>query len=465
MRYRDNFSLEDFLQEREDRVERQKELLEKFGNSLLVVRSNYPGSNKNQYPSMEIVAVVAKEVEKILHENIIYSDMRETLEGRIYTLVADMELIELKKKMVHLEENHLLGRFLDIDVYGKEGLSISRRDIGYPSRKCYLCNEAAVICTREMAHSQEDIKRHILKGYEKYLEFERERQRIGEKLGDLVLKACIMEVSCHPSFGLVSPVSSGSHRDMDYFTFLESSLAIKEGLKQMALLGYSSMESEDIFKLSRKIGIEAERVMFRATEGVNTHKGMIFLLGVVIQVMGKVFYEFRNEKEKIFEEEFYNLIQYRIRDISKDILKDFEKIPEKEKLGKKLTNGELLYLKHGFLGIRGEVKEGLAVVFEDGIMTLKNSLESGDEKNLALVKTLLKLMSKVEDSTIVNRKGIEVLKKVQKESEELFYNFSLEKACQLEKSYIDRGISPGGSADLLAVTILLHEGYKVFKNI
>ncbi|MGL4403927.1 MAG: triphosphoribosyl-dephospho-CoA synthase, partial [Fusobacteriaceae bacterium] len=211
--------------------------------------------------------------------------------------------------------------------------------------------------------------------------------------------------------------------------------------------------------------IEAERVMFRATEGVNTHKGMIFLLGVVIQVMGKVFYEFRNEKEKISEEEFYNLIRDGIRHISKDILKDFEKIPEKEKLGKKLTNGELLYLKHGFLGIRGEVKEGLGVVFEDGIMTLKNSLERGDEKNLALVKTLLKLMSKVEDSTIVNRKGIEVLKKVQKESEELFYNFSLEKACQLEKSYIDRGISPGGSADLLAVTILLHEGYKVFKNI
>ncbi|MGL5541968.1 MAG: triphosphoribosyl-dephospho-CoA synthase, partial [Fusobacteriaceae bacterium] len=63
------------------------------------------------------------------------------------------------------------------------------------------------------------------------------------------------------------------------------------------------------------------------------------------------------------------------------------------------------------------------------------------------------------------RKGIEVLKIVQRESEELIDNFTLEKACQLEKTYIDRGISPGGSADLLAVTILLHEGYKVFKSV
>ncbi|MGL5542779.1 MAG: triphosphoribosyl-dephospho-CoA synthase, partial [Fusobacteriaceae bacterium] len=420
---------------------------------------------KSQYPSLEIVEAVSQEVEKILHEKILHQDMQETLEGKIYTLVVDMELYEVKRKRVYLEENHPLGRFLDIDVYGKEGHSISRRDIGYPPRKCYLCNETAVICTREMAHSQEDIKRHILKGYEKYLELQKERERIGDKLGDLVLKACIMEVSCHPSFGLVSPLSRGSHRDMDYFTFLESSLAIKGGLKKMALLGYSSMENEDIFRMSRKIGIEAERAMFRATEGVNTHKGMIFLLGVVIQVIGKIFYNFRNEKEKISEDEFYALIQDGIREISKDILKDFEKIPEKENRGEKLTNGELLYLKHGFLGIRGEVREGLTVVFGEGIPVLKNSLERGDEKNLALVKTLLKLMSRVEDSTIVNRKGIEVLKIVQRESEELFDNFTLEKAYQLEKTYIDRGISPGGSADLLAVTILLHEGYKVFKSV
>ncbi|MGL5543071.1 MAG: citrate lyase holo-[acyl-carrier protein] synthase, partial [Fusobacteriaceae bacterium] len=96
MRYIENFSLEDFLQEREDRVERQRELMEKFGATLLVVRSNYPGKNKSQYPSLEIVEAVSQEVEKILHEKILHQDMQETLEGKIYTLVVDMELYEVK---------------------------------------------------------------------------------------------------------------------------------------------------------------------------------------------------------------------------------------------------------------------------------------------------------------------------------------------------------------------------------
>lgn len=465
MRYREKFSLEEFLQEREDRVERQLEILKKYGNSLLVVRSNYPGMDKNQYPANEIVEIIAQEIEKILYKKILYRDKRETLEGKIFTVSVDMELVELKKKMIYLEENHILGRFVDIDVYGEMGRSISRRDIGYNPRKCYLCETAAVICTRDMTHDHREIKRYILKGYEGYLEFEKRQLEIGEKLGDIALKSCIMEVSCHPSFGLVSPVSRGSHEDMDYFTFLESSLAIKDGLKKMATLGYSSMEREDIFSLSRNIGIMAEKKMFSATEGVNTHKGMIFLLGVVLQVVGKAFYLLRSEREKISEERFYNLIQEGIIEVSKNILADFENIPDKNRRGEKLTNGELLYLKHGFLGIRGQVKEGLSVVFQKGIPTLKDSIERGEGLNLALVKTLLKLMSLVEDSTIVNRKGIETLRKVQKDAHELSENFNLERAWNLEKEYIEKRISPGGSADLLAVTLVIYESYKLFKEL
>ncbi|MGL5963287.1 MAG: citrate lyase holo-[acyl-carrier protein] synthase [Fusobacteriaceae bacterium] len=462
MSYNKNFSLEDFLQERENRVERQMQLLERFNSPLLVVRCNFPGKDKKQYPSMEIVSEITKVIDQILQKKIIYKDMHETLEGKISTFVIDIELFELKRKMIYLEENHLLGRFVDIDVYGESGHSISRRDLGYTPRKCYLCDELSVICTREMAHSHEEIKRHILKSYEKYLDFKMERDKIGEKFGDLVLKACLMEVSCYPSFGLVSPISRGSHQDMDYFTFLDSSFAIKDGLKEMGKLGYSSMEPIDIFAISRKIGIRSEREMFLATKGVNTHKGMIFLLGVVIQVMGKVFYECRALQDKISELDFYSLIGEGVRNISKDILDDFENIPQKVRDGKKLTNGEKLYLKHGFLGIRGEVKEGLTVVFEEALPVLKNSLLKGEEVNISLVKTLLKLMSRVEDSTIVNRKGIDVLKAVQKEADELFNKFTLEEACLMEGRYIADRISPGGSADLLALTILLHEGYKVY---
>lgn len=87
------------------------------------------------------------------------------------------------------------------------------------------------------------------------------------------------------------------------------------------------------------------------------------------------------------------------------MLKDFDEIPKKIKLKHKLTNGEKLYLNYGFLGIRGEVKDGMAIVFNGSLPYLEEHLLSGGELNSSLVKTLLYLMTKVEDTTIVNRMG------------------------------------------------------------
>lgn len=439
----DEFNLENFLLDRELRVEKQLKLLEEYKKPLLIIRANYPGRNKSQYPSKEIVQIITEESKKILDEKIIFNEMQISLEGLISFFICDLSLLELKKIAIEIEEKHNLGRFVDIDVYDIDGSSISRTSLNYKKRKCYICDEDAVICTRSMKHKEEELKNHIYKSYETYLLEETKRVNISEKLGDLALKACIYEVSCNPSFGLVSPLTKGAHNDMDYFNFLDSSFAIKKWLSKMAYVGYSNLDLKNIFKQIRKLGIEAEKDMFIATKGINTHKGMIFLLGITIASVAKNLYE-----EKDFEN-----IELLIKDMCKDILCDFDSLTHKTKL----TNGEKLYLEHGFLGVRGVAKLGLNLVFKNSLPILEEELEKGKELNSAMVKTLLYLMSIVEDSTIVSRKGINYLYKVQREARELLDSgHSLEKCLVLEEKYSKDRVSPGGSADLLAITLFLY---------
>ena len=264
------------------------------------------------------------------------------------------------------------------------------------------------------------------------------------EVSQIALKSMISEVSTFPSFGLVSPISSGSHKDMDYYTFLDSALAITPYLKEMFKIGYSYHNPEYIFDAIRNTGKTCEEKMFEATNNINTHKGMIFLMGITIAAMGKVLYE-----DMKFSE-----IQSIIKLMVKDILDDFKELNKKECL----THGEKLYLEYGFTGIRGQIKDGLAVLFDNIIE--KYSYSELKENDL-YTQILIELMSRVEDSTIVYRHDINTLRKVQLDAKELLnlggvFTDAGKKRCEeLEEIYIEKNISPGGCADLLAISILL----------
>lgn len=108
--------------------------------------------------------------------------------------------------------------------------------------------------------------------------------------------ALMAEVGATPKPGLVDRHDSGAHTDMDYDTFAASTTAIVPYLARMFEAGYT-WESKDfnaLFESIRPIGIEAEKAMFAATDGVNTHKGMIFSMGTIAAAAG-LFYK-RHEK-------------------------------------------------------------------------------------------------------------------------------------------------------------------------
>ena len=120
---------------------------------------------------------------------------------------------------------------------------------------------------------------------------------ISMAISSFAVQAMIYEVSCFPSPGLVSPVSSGAHRDMNFFTFVDSTAALSRYLPLFVQEGLSDKSYKEIFNNVREIGIEAEKDMFVKTGGINTHKGMLFLMGVACAAIGKAIYEkmgFRN---------------------------------------------------------------------------------------------------------------------------------------------------------------------------
>jgi holo-ACP synthase/triphosphoribosyl-dephospho-CoA synthase len=446
------FNLEKFLNDREERVFLQQNLQERYKKPLLAVRTNYPGENKLEPIAQEISDIMAEEVEKYFEGKIIHKETLVSLEGKIHIYLIDESVLEIKRATVYIEEGHPLGRCIDLDVYYENGDGISRSVLGYGKRKCLICDEVAFVCARSMKHSHSELKEEIFKKYREFQKYLLERREVSRKLALSSLKAMILEVSSHPAFGLVSPLSSGAHRDMDYFTFVDSSFAIERYFEEMAALGCSYLEVEEIFRRIRYIGMKAEEAMFKATAEINTHKGMVFLMGIVVAAVGKAIYLKQDLKE----------VEQIIAQMCRDILKDFDLIKEKIELGKKLTHGEKLYLTYGITGVRGVVREGLKIVFEKSLPVLEKGIEEGQHINSVMTQVLLTLMAELEDSTILHRHNFEVLKEVQARAKMILekggaYTSLGKNLCvETEIEFIERNISPGGSADLLAVTLFLH---------
>jgi holo-ACP synthase len=172
------YNAEDILNAREQRVEFQDKLIKKYNNTLIMIRVNYPGVNKNNYVTEGIINIINKKVLNTFTDAVCYKVLRETAEGPIATIVVDMIPEEVKRNTMIIEDNHALGRFVDIDVYNLNGKSLSRSGFGHSMRKCYLCDSPAQDCVRAMKHKQKDIIEYIGNKYKEYEFLENEYDKI-----------------------------------------------------------------------------------------------------------------------------------------------------------------------------------------------------------------------------------------------------------------------------------------------
>jgi triphosphoribosyl-dephospho-CoA synthase len=281
----------------------------------------------------------------------------------------------------------------------------------------------------------------------------RNREEYLHYAASLAQRSILYEVSTTPKPGLVDRENSGAHKDMDFFTFMASSSALYRGLYECAECGFEFSESDNINLIDklRIPGIQCEKEMFKATDGVNTHKGVIFSLGILCAAAGKLYRECGAEN--------YNAetICEKVKEIAIDLTaRDFKGIQEK----KLLTHGEMLYKRYGFKGIRGEVESGFATVRESAVPILRYWYSNKTlSMNDIFLQVLINLMAESEDTNVIIRGGVESLIYTKTVSKEFLQSggmkqpYAKEKLEQMNRNFVEKNISPGGAADLLAVSI------------
>ncbi|WP_291576178.1 triphosphoribosyl-dephospho-CoA synthase CitG [Clostridium sp. UBA4548] len=281
------------------------------------------------------------------------------------------------------------------------------------------------------------------------------KESIAHYIAMLAQRAILYEVSTTPKPGLVDCNNSGSHKDMNFFTFMASSSALYKGMYECTLEGmyFKEKDKTKLLDSIRGPGIQCEEAMFKATNGVNTHKGIIFSLGIICAVAGYLYG--KSSKLEFQIAEICNEVKAVCRGLSN---KDFQHISKKNNL----THGERLYKEYGFKGIRGEVESGFSTIEHTSMAVLaKWSTDKDLNINDLFLQMLISIMTRSEDTNIVTRGGLESLKYVMDSSNSflqsggMYQENAKEKLEQMNSLFIQKNISPGGSADLLAVSILL----------
>ena len=147
------------LDAREDRAYLQEELIKKFNLPLLVIRANYPGIDKNNKTTKYIIKIMYETIlSKVSPINIKKID---SFEGIVYLLSIDTSPARLKKIAVDIEIDHPLGRLVDIDILDLNNYTLSRTDMGYPPRRCFIGSAPAHNCVRSRKHRLEEIFKYI----------------------------------------------------------------------------------------------------------------------------------------------------------------------------------------------------------------------------------------------------------------------------------------------------------------
>ena len=273
-----------------------------------------------------------------------------------------------------------------------------------------------------------------------------------EKIGRLALEAMLLEVSATPKPGLVDRNNSGAHKDMNFFTFMKSAASLAKSFTEFSQEGFTgganNIPPAEVFPAVREIGVEAEKRMFEATGGVNTHKGEIFSLGLLSACAG---YSAGSGRE-VTADDVMTLAGEMCAGICE---RDFAGVREKNPA--MLTKGERVYLTHGITGIRGEAEAGYPSVRIAGLPALREYISRGMSLNDAMSFTLIHIMAHAHDTNIISRHDVKTADYVMTLARGMIESgFGLDDIRRLDGEFIAGWISPGGAGDLLAVTYFLH---------
>lgn len=436
-------SLLDILDAREKRAQTQRRLLEQYQKPLLCFTMNIPGPEKlNRDVKIGFFIGNRLLTDSLKGRKVLYRQIHTAPTGCEAFYVVDMPARELKQLAMEIEDSDAVGRLFDMDVLDTDGKKLDREAFGFPRRKCLICEKDAVICGSSRAHSVEELQDKA--GFLLYLAG---RQHLAEFIAVRAYLALTQEVSVTPKPGLVDRNNCGSHRDMDIRYFFASANALRPFLCRFAEEGYLTRDADpkETFRRIRSIGMEAEKAMLNATGGVNTHKGAIFSLGILCAAAGRL------TPEEWLPETILSLCA----DMTKGVVEsDFAGITADNAK----TAGERLYALYGITGVRGQAEQGFPAVKDAGLPILQKGLAGRLSLNDAGAAALLHLLAATDDTNLIARSNRQTQLEVRNQIADLLVNEpfpSRESIEELDREFIEKNLSPGGSADLLALCFFL----------
>lgn len=288
-----------------------------------------------------------------------------------------------------------------------------------------------------------------------------------DEIGRLAVMALLGEVWASPKPGLVDRENTGAHKDMTYQNFVDSAHALQHCFTRCAQAGAAfsaanslddQPHSDDLPQLAaklRSIGLAGEAAMYQATGGVNTHKGSIFSMGILCAAAAAV------PLHQMEHAETLKSLQSTAASIAAELLADDSA---------EQTNEKRVLQQTGTGGIRAEAGSGFDTAFSVGLPSLITALEAGRNTNDAMVYTLLRIIHATEDSNLVHRGGVEGMDFAKEEARKLTEGgpaaMNLTAVRETDRKFIEKNLSPGGSADLLALTLFLSflKGPKSFQK-
>ena len=333
---------------------------------------------------------------------------------------------EIKAQMLMIEEEDALGRLFDIDVLDETGAHLTRG----AERACLICGGPVRACARARAHDAQALFQKAHEIMQAHFDAE-----FALSIGETAQRALLQEALTTPKPGLVDMENCGAHKDMDIFSFADSACALRGYFEDCARLG----QRQAPIKQLQHAGRLAEERMLRAARA-NTHKGAVFSLGILCYAAGRC-----GEGAALSDilQEAAHAGQYFL-----------DQMQQKNPLA---TGGEKQFARYGLTGARGEAAGGFETVARVSLPCLQEALREGKSLQKAGLDALLRLIAHVKDSNIIRRAGLEGQAFAAEAAARALENGCMEDDLRaLNELFVEKNISPGGSADLLAVTYFLH---------
>ena len=312
-------------------------------------------------------------------------------------------------------------------------------------------------------------------------------------IAHLATQALQAELDTTPKPGLVDKDNNGAHRDMDYALMQLSINTLHPYFVRLALLGFA--DTLPSHTSIRDAGIEAEKAMLAATNGVNTHKGALFSMGLAVVAAAYEEKKAAANKEERKEERG----KEREKEEKEDSQVSLKNLTPIESLASPLSSLQLTIkalaasfpdtsgthgskakqLSNGTTTIKGALdnaREGYEKLFAEWLPFYNERRKSHDAH--ALHKTLLRIMCDLDDTNVIYRTNVATAEEVKQEARALLASFeeayaaqdkekcasAIEEKCasaellalkDMDRRYTARNISPGGAADMLSLTVFI----------